>query len=92
MVKVILFGVTLQQSMEESEYELSIDQPTTMRGLLEANKDRVGTLLELMNKGELLVTINKKVAAIDSKIQDGDVVKLTHQFNPTYEGARWHNP
>jgi len=25
-------------------------------------------------------------------VKDGDTIKLTHQFNPVFEGARWHNP
>jgi len=92
MVKIILYGMTLQQSTDESEYELAVAGPTTVRGLLEANQERLGAILGFMNKGELLVTINKKVGTLDSKVQDGDTIKLTHQFNPTYEGARWHNP
>jgi hypothetical protein len=49
-------------------------------------------VLTLMGKGELLVTINRKVATLDSIVRDGDTVKLTHQFNPTLDGAAWHNP
>jgi molybdopterin synthase sulfur carrier subunit len=92
MVKLILYGITLQQSTEVSEYELAVSAPTTVRGLLEANRERLEPLLGFMNKGELLVTVNKKVGTLDSRIQAGDTIKLTHQFNPTYEGARWHNP
>ena len=92
MVKIILYGLTLQQSLDESEYELGVTGPTTVRTLLEANQDRLGALLEFMQKSELMVTVNKKVASLDSRIQDGDTIKLTHQFNPTYDGARWHNP
>ena len=66
--------------------------PTTVRGLLEGHQEQLGGLLGFMNRGELLVTVNKKVGTLDSKVQDGDTIKLTHQFNPTYEGARWHNP
>jgi len=92
MVKIILYGLTLQQSLDESEYELGVTGSTTVRTLLEANQDRVGALLGFMEKGELMVTVNRKVATLDSKIQDGDTIKLTHQFNPTFDGARWHNP
>ena len=92
MVKVILYGLTLQQSLDESEYELDVTGQTTVRAVLEANQERVGALLGFMQKGELMVAVNKKVGSLDSKIQDGDTIKLTHQFNPTYDGARWHNP
>jgi molybdopterin synthase sulfur carrier subunit len=92
MVKVIIYGVTLRQIVESNEYDLTVDGPTSVRGLLEGHQDQFGGLLPFMSKGELLVTVNRKVGTLDSKVQDGDIVKLTHQFNPTYEGARWHNP
>ena len=92
MVKLIVYGVTLKQVLEETEYELTIEQQTNVRALLEGNQERLGALLPFMAKGELLVTVNRKVGTLDTKVQDGDTVKLTHQFNPTYEGARWHNP
>lgn len=92
MVKLIIYGVTLKQVLEETEYELTVEQPTNVRTLLEGNQDRLGALLPFMTKGELLVTVNRKVGNLDSKVQDGDTVKVTHQFNPTYEGATWHNP
>ena len=38
------------------------------------------------------MTVNRKVGSLDSKLKDGDVIKITHQFNPVFEGARWQNP
>jgi len=92
MVKIIVYGVTLKQVIDADEHELSVESPTSVRALLENNQDRLGGLLPFIAKGELLVTVNRKVGTLDSKVQDGDTVKLTHQFNPTYDGATWHNP
>ncbi len=92
MVTVMLFGETLRQSLDESEYRLEVAGPTTVKGLLQTHADRLGPLMAFLEKGELLVTVNRKVGTQDSKVQDGDVVKLTHQFNPSYDGAMWHNP
>lgn len=92
MVKVIVYGVTLKQILDGTDYELEVENPMSVRALLESNQDRLGGLLAFMAKGELLVTVNRKVGSLDTKVQDGDTVKLTHQFNPTYEGATWHNP
>jgi molybdopterin converting factor small subunit len=92
MVTVLVFGQTLRQAIPESEIQCDVPEPTTVRGLLESNQDALGGLLPFMSKGELLVTVNRKVGALDTKVRDGDTVKLTHQFNPTHEGATWHNP
>jgi hypothetical protein len=48
--------------------------------------------MPFLAKSEVLVTVNRKVAVIDSPIRDGDTIKLTHQTNPVFDGARWHNP
>ncbi|HET8580735.1 MAG TPA: hypothetical protein VFL31_07030 [Nitrospiraceae bacterium] len=92
MVTVLLFGQALRQSMEESELQVEVPGPLTVRALLEANQDRLGRVMPFLGKGELLVTVNRKVGSMDSMVHDGDTVKFTHQFNPTYDGARWHNP
>lgn len=92
MVTVLLFGETLRQAVEESELTLDVTGTTTVKGLLETNQNKLAGVLPFMNKGELLVTVNKKVGALDSTVKDGDMVKLTHQVNPTFDGATWHNP
>lgn len=92
MVTVLLFGQTLRESVEESELQFQVPGPLTVRALLEAQQDKLGALQPFLSKGELLVTVNRKVGTLDSTVRDGDTVKLTHQFNPTYDGATWHNP
>ena len=92
MVTVILFGLTLQQSVEEPEVQLEITGPVTVKILLESNQDKLGGALPFMHKGELLVAVNKKVGSLDSMVKDGDTVKLTHQAHPIFDGAMWQNP
>ncbi len=92
MVTVILFGLTLQQSVEEPEVQLEITGPVTVKVLLESNQDKLGGALPFMHKGELLVAVNKKVGSLDSMVKDGDTVKLTHQAHPIFDGAMWQNP
>lgn len=92
MVTVLVFGLTLQQSVGESELRLDLPGPVTVKALLESNPDKLAGALPFMQKGELLVTVNKKVGSLESVVKDGDVVKLTHQTNPSYDGAMWHNP
>jgi molybdopterin synthase sulfur carrier subunit len=92
MVTVLLFGLTLQQSVGESELHLDVPGPLTVQALLESNQDKLAGALPFMRKGELLVTVNKKVGTLESLVKDGDVVKLTHQAHPVFDGAMWQNP
>lgn len=92
MVTVLLFGETLRQAVGDTEFHCDIAAPVSVKALLEANQDRLGGVLPFMNRGELLVTVNRKVGTLDSTVRDGDTVKLTHQFNPVMDGALWQNP
>jgi molybdopterin synthase sulfur carrier subunit len=92
MVTILLFGLTLQESVGESELQVDVVGPMTVKALLEANQGKLAGALLFMQKGELLVTVNKKVGSLESVVKDGDTVKLTHQSNPQYDGAMWQNP
>ena len=92
MVTMLLFGLTLQQNVGESELELDVAGPVTVKALLESNRDKLAGVLPFMHRGELLVTVNKKVGSLESLVKDGDTVKLTHQAHPIFDGAMWQNP
>ena len=92
MVKVRVFGQTLLPCVEEAEMECEIIGTPTVREFLEGDTGKFGGLLEFLNNGELMVTINQKISTLEATLKDRDVLKLTHQFNPTLEGAMWHNP
>ena len=92
MVTIRVFGQVLLPCVDESEIQCEISAPVSVRALLEGNPEALGGLLEFLQKGELMVTINQKISTLESMVNDGDVVKLTHQFNPEHEGALWHNP
>ncbi len=92
MVTVLLFGHALREAAEDSEYRFEVTGPVTIRSLLETNQEKLGRVILLVNKGEVLVTVNRKVGSLESAIKDGDTIKLTHQANTTYEGAMWQNP
>ncbi|RMH09683.1 MAG: hypothetical protein D6704_00810 [Nitrospirae bacterium] len=94
MITIRVYGQTLLSCVEDPEIQCELDRPVlTVRDLLEAQADRLGSnILEFMRKSELLVTVNQKVSTLETKVKDGDVVKLTHQFHPQHDGALWHNP
>jgi sulfur-carrier protein len=92
VVTVLLFGLTLRERVGESELQFEVPEATTIKKLIEANQERLGGVLPFLDKGEVLVTVNRKVGTLDSAVRDGDTIKITHQTNPIFEGARWHNP
>ena len=91
MVTIMIIG-QLQQHVDEPQYDLDLPSTATVKGLLEANEDKLGVLNSFVASGQLMVTINKKISTLESPVKDGDVVKLTYQSNFSYEGVRWHNP
>jgi len=92
MVTVQVFGQNLLPCVEDPEMECEIDGFPTVREFLEGNPDKFEGLLEFLRKGELMVTVNRKISTLETKLKDGDVVKFTHQYNPELEGMMWHNP
>ena len=92
MVRVLLYGVTLRQAVDETELTCGLPQPATVKGLIEANCEKLGQALSFAYRAELLVTVNRRIATLDTPVRDGDVIKLTHQSAAAVDGARWHNP
>jgi molybdopterin synthase sulfur carrier subunit len=88
MVLVQIFGQTLCAVVEESELEVPVTGPTTVKQLIEANSAQLGALLQYIKSREALITINKKIGSEDSPVRDGDVIKLSFQSRATYDGTR----
>ena len=88
MVTVLVFGLTLRDSVGEFEFTLEVFAPTTVRRLIESNQDRMGPLLQFLTNREVMITVNKKVSAEDTVVNDGDTVKLSHQSRVSYDGTR----
>lgn len=88
MVTVLVFGLTLRDAVGETEFELEISEPTTIRKLMEAHQERMGPLLQFLANREVMIAVNKKVSADDTVVKDGDIVKLSHQSRVSYDGTR----
>ena len=88
MVVIQIFGQTLRAVVEESELEIPVTGPTTVKQLFEANPAQLGALLQYVKSREALITINKKIGSEDSPVRDGDVVKFSFQSRTTYDGTR----
>ena len=88
MVTVLVFGLTLRDAVGETEFELRVPEPTTVRKLIEANQDRLGPLFQFLLNREVMIAVNKKVNGEDTVVKDGDIVKLSHQSRTSYDGTR----
>ena len=88
MVTVLLFGQTLRDAVPESEIEVSLQEPMTVKKLIESNPEQLGGVLPYLVSREALITINKKVGSEDSLVKDGDLLKLSFQSHTTYDGTR----
>ena len=92
MIKVLIFGQALRDAMEEHEVECEVAEPMTVRALFESNSDSFEPLEPFLKSSQLMITVNQKVSTLETRVKDGDTVKVTHQFHPNHEGMMWHNP
>lgn len=88
MVSVHIFSRTFLAVVGESELEVSVTGPTTVKQLIEANPGQLGGLLQYIKSREALITINKKIGSEDSSVRDGDVLKFSFQSRASYDGTR----
>ena len=88
MVTVLVLGNTLRNAVGESEIEVAVTGPTTVRKLIEAHPGQLGGLLPFITKREALITVNKKIGSDDTPVKDGDTLKFSHQSHPSYDGTR----
>ncbi|MEP7152307.1 MAG: hypothetical protein ABI856_11400 [Nitrospira sp.] len=87
MVKVLILGVTLQERVQETELDLDVEGPTAIKAVIEGNADLLDALAPFVVRGELLVTVNRKIGSLDSLVRDGDVLKISHQSRASYDGT-----
>ena len=48
--------------------------------------------LPFVVRGELLVTVNRKVGSLDSMVKDGDTLKIAHQSRASHDGTTTSPP
>lgn len=93
MVKVLIFGHALRDVVEDPEVEIPVEEPTTLRALLEGHPEQFQSLMPFLQSRQLMFTINQKISTWEAKVQGGDTVKITHQGGDAHaDGAMWHNP
>jgi molybdopterin synthase sulfur carrier subunit len=88
MVTVLVLGNVLRNAVGDSEIDVVLSGPTTVKKLIEANQARLGALLPFIAGRETLITINKRIGSDDSPVRDGDTVKFAYQSRASYDGTR----
>lgn len=88
MVTILVLGTTLRDAVGESEIEVGLTEPTTVKKMIEANPDQLGGLRRFLVDGETLITVNKRIGSEDSPVKNGDVVKFSFQSRTSYDGTR----
>jgi molybdopterin converting factor small subunit len=75
MVTITLMG-QLQTADGEREFACEIAEPTTVRQLIQQQGAFLEEVLQLLREKKLMVTVNKRIASEDTRVQDGDTIKL----------------
>lgn len=75
MVTITLMG-QLQTTDGERDLACEISEPISVRQLIQRQGECLRAVLDLMRQKKLLVTVNKRIASEDTRIQDGDAIKL----------------
>jgi molybdopterin converting factor small subunit len=75
MVTITLMG-QLQTTEGERDLACEITGPLTVRQLIQRQGESLRPVLDLMKQKKLLVTVNKRIASEDTRVRDGDAVKL----------------
>lgn len=93
MVKVLIFGLSLRDAVADPEFEILLEQATTLRQLFENFPDHFQGLMPYLHSNQLMLTINQKISTLEAQVKNGDTVKITHQGGDNLaDGAMWQNP
>lgn len=75
MVTIMLMG-QLQTADGERDFACQVTEPLTVRQLIQRQGDALRDVLQLMKEKKVLVTVNKRIASEDTRVHDGDTIKL----------------
>ena len=76
MVTITLMG-QLQTDDGERDLACDIAGPISVRDLIRRQGAPLHHILDLMREKKILVTVNKRIASEDTRVQDGDAIRLT---------------
>jgi molybdopterin converting factor small subunit len=75
MITITLMG-QLQTAEGERELACEVIEPQTIRTLIQKQAKPIRYVLQLAREKKLMVTVNTKIASLDSVVKDGDAIRL----------------
>ncbi len=75
MVTINLLG-QLQTSDGERDLACEVSEPISVRQLIQRQGETLRDVFGLMKQKKLMITVNKRIASEDTRVQDGDTIKL----------------
>ncbi len=75
MVTINLMG-QLQTSDGERDLACEVLEPISVRQLIQRQGETLREVFSLMKQKKLMITVNKRIASEDTRVQDGDTIKL----------------
>jgi molybdopterin converting factor small subunit len=75
MVTITLMG-QLQTADGERDFACLLPESMTVRQLIQKQGHALRPVLQLLKEKKVMVTVNKRIASEDTRVQDGDAIKL----------------
>jgi molybdopterin converting factor small subunit len=75
MVTITLMG-QLQTADGERELACELSEPITVKELIRRQGQALREVFQLMREKKVMVTVNKRIAGEDTRVQDGDIIKI----------------
>ena len=75
MITITLMG-QLQTTDGDHDLACEVSEPTTVREIIRRQGRQLQEVRQLMREKRLMITVNKKIASEDTRVQDGDTIRL----------------
>ncbi len=75
LVKITLMG-QLQTADGERELACAVTDPITIRALIQKQAKAIRHVFQLAREKKLMVTVNMKIASLDTVVKEGDEIRL----------------
>ena len=75
MVTITLMG-QLHTADGERDLACEVPEPITVKELIRRQGESLRDVFQLMKEKKVMVTVNKRIASEDTRVHDGDAIKI----------------